>query len=556
MNPPGTAYRRIVGALEAHGHEVTLRGDHAKAQCPAHDDEDPSLDIKISEGSALIICRSRECYWEDILAAIGLTPPDLYDNKSAEYQYQDEMGRTTRTVKRRYEQKKGKWVRSFPQSPAGDLGPATLYRLPRLRPAVDAGIDIWPVEGEKDVHALETLGVVATTAPGGAQAFKHVDVTPLKGANVNVVPDLDKAGEMWLQDVVDRLTGIAASITVLQPKIGKDAADHVAAGYTCADFLPRELPPTRQNGTQPQDETRFVHEHFPLLDWAELWKDDEDDGEEWIIEPFLPARRLIAIYSAPKIGKSLLMLEIAAAVAQGTGVLGTRLDRPRRVLYVDFENDPRGDIRERLQAMDYGPGDLGNLCYLSYPRLPALDSEAGGQQLLSAANVYACEIVIIDTIGRAVAGEENSNDTMMRFYRHTGLKLKQTGITVARLDHSGKDPTKGQRGGSAKSGDVDAVWHLTRLSDTTLKLVCAESRTPVSTREVIYTREEDPLRSKVDPNGWIAANEAVITSILEALDAVGAPAETGKRKAREILRTVGIKASNSTLERALRLRKR
>jgi hypothetical protein len=56
--------------------------------------------------------------------------------------------------------------------------------------------------------------------------------------------------------------------------------------------------------------------------------------------------------------------------------------------------------------------------------------------------------VVIDTVSRAIDGEENSNDTW----------LNQLGIAMIRLDHSGKDETKGMRGGSAKSGDVDAVW--------------------------------------------------------------------------------------------------
>jgi uncharacterized protein YndB with AHSA1/START domain len=96
--------------------------------------------------------------------------------------------------------------------------------------------------------------------------------------------------------------------------------------------------------------------------------------EEWIVEPLLPARRMIALYSAPKAGKSLLMLEIAVAIARGTEVLGATPDRPRRVLYVDFENDPRGDVRTRLEAMDVGPDQLDNLCYLTFPSLAKFDT--------------------------------------------------------------------------------------------------------------------------------------------------------------------------------------
>src|SRR4051812_11972811 len=51
------------------------------------------------------------------------------------------------------------------------------------------------------------------------------------------------------------------------------------------------------------------------IDWQELFA-QEDADEEWIIAPLLAARRQVALYSAPKVGKSLLLLEIAAAVAR------------------------------------------------------------------------------------------------------------------------------------------------------------------------------------------------------------------------------------------------
>ena len=75
------------------------------------------------------------------------------------------------------------------------------------------------------------------------------------------------------------------------------------------------------------------------------------------------------------------MREIAAAIAVGRPLFNYPAGVPRRTLYVDFENDPRGDIRERLQAMDYGPDDLANLCYLSFPSMRGLDSEAGSLEL-------------------------------------------------------------------------------------------------------------------------------------------------------------------------------
>lgn len=297
-----------------------------------------------------------------------------------------------------------------------------------------------------------------------------------------------------------------------------------------------------------------VRRTFPVLDWRELWADNTE--EEWILEPLLPARRLVALYSPPKVGKSLLMLEIAVAVSRGEEALGTKPDRPYRVLYVDFENDPRGDIRERLDAMGYGPDQLGNLCYLSFPTMRGLDSEAGALELCAVVEEYACEVVVIDTVSRSVSGEENENDTWLKFYRHTGLRMKQAGVAMIRLDHTGKDETKGQRGGSAKVGDVDAVWKMTRVTDDTFKLTCEANRMPVAEKEITLTRLETPvLRHKVEGDGWRAAADAVVRDAIALMDKAGLPANAGRDAARLIMRNASVKISNRNLSRAIQVRK-
>lgn len=296
-----------------------------------------------------------------------------------------------------------------------------------------------------------------------------------------------------------------------------------------------------------------VRERLPLIDWHELWT--RETTEEWIVEPLLPARRLVALYSAPKVGKSLLMLEIAVAVARGTQVLGTRTGRPRRVLYVDFENDPEGDVRERLQAMELEPGDLDNLCYLSFPTIAHLDTEAGSLELLAAAEVYECEVVVIDTVSRSVGGDENENDTWLNFYRHTGMKLKKAQKALIRLDHTGKDETKGQRGGSAKVGDVDAVWKMSKVNETTFRLDCEAHRFPLTEKTLVLHRETDPLRHRVDAYGARAAWDAKVEDCQAALDAAGAANSISNRDALELLRSTGTPTAKAVVEEAIRRRK-
>ena len=299
----------------------------------------------------------------------------------------------------------------------------------------------------------------------------------------------------------------------------------------------------------------WVDENLPALDWQTLWDDDSED--EWILEPLLPARRLVALYSPPKVGKSLLSLEVAAAISCGREVLGATPERRWRVLYVDFENDPRGDVRPRLQAMGYKPADLDHLHYLSFPTLAALDSEAGAAQLLAAVEHYGAELVVIDTLSRAVAGEENDNDTWLAFYRHTGLRLKQAEVACLRLDHSGKDVERGQRGGSAKAGDVDLIWRMTGVTDDRFILTCEANRLPVSQKSVTFERRPLPhLHSWVNKADQLPAAHRKADALIDLMDDAGLPDDAGRSLLDELLRTTGITASSEVRRLALRTRKR
>lgn len=243
---------------------------------------------------------------------------------------------------------------------------------------------------------------------------------------------------------------------------------------------------------------KSIGEQYARVNWHELWA--EEQREEWLVEPLIAARRLHALFSPPKVGKSLLLLDLAQSVARGVSFLGAptrRLDADgpdcgRHVLYVDHENDLHGDIKPRLEAMGCRPELLDRLHYLSFPAMPFLDTAMGGAVLLAVAEFYQAELVVIDTISRAVSGEENDNDTWLGFYRNTGKALKAAGIACVRLDHTGKDESKGMRGGSAKYGDVDAAWSMTRQGARSgvdiFKLECTANRMPVDNKELVIER--------------------------------------------------------------------
>jgi hypothetical protein len=554
---------RIVEALRAHDCHPRQSGASWSARCPAHADRNPSLSLRQGDQGALVYCQAG-CQTADVMAAIELTMADLFDDrKGAEYRYAD-----GRVVHRTPDKK-------FPQS-GNKNGRPTLYHLPEVIVAVRDRRPVFLVEGEKDADAVRLLGAAATTAPMGASNFRKVDAAPLTGAHVVVVPDRDPAGDRWLRDVLATLAGKAASLRLAHALVGKDAADHIAAGHDLAALvespLPRTPPPSSSGPTMPGDPPDLgwhygaaepaarapagwwteIAGRYTLINWQDLWAHTPDEIE-WLCEPLLARGRSVALYSQAKAGKSLLALEIAAAVACGRAVIGNPAREPLRVLYVDLENTPE-DLLERLQALGYGPTDLGNLAYLSFPNLPALDSAEGGQHLLACALAHRVDLVIIDTVSRVVDGKEDSADTFNALYRHALVPLKARKVAVFRLDHSGKDMERGQRGSSAKDGDVDAVWLLTKVTERTLYLTRKASRSQAGADRVDLRREFSPLRHIATT---AAANlPGEVQDACDALDRARVPLDLGRDKCRAALDGIGIKiGSNTTMAAIVRARK-
>jgi hypothetical protein len=170
------------------------------ARCPAHEDHDPSLSLRPIEGQVLIYCHAG-CDTRDVLAALGMGWADLYDNpRGAEYRYDD--GRVVHRTP----------AKAFRQS-GNTTGTAQLYRLTKVKAAIAANEIVYVVEGEKDVHALESLGAVATTNPMGAANWAKVDPSPLHGGKVIVVPDVDQAGRRWFATCWPRSPGCVSRST-------------------------------------------------------------------------------------------------------------------------------------------------------------------------------------------------------------------------------------------------------------------------------------------------------------------------------------------------------
>lgn len=239
----GDGLARLRQALEEYG--CTIRGTNA--QCPAHDDRSPSLSVTQGRDSAVLKCHGG-CETDAVLEALGMRAAELFDEPrsasgyqvTATYPYTDEQGTVLYYAERRIP-KDFRQYRMVDGRKVWNLGGArlVLYQLPQVLEAVSSGQPVYIVEGEKDVHAVEAAGSVATCNPMGAGKWRPGYGDTLKGcAVVVIIADRDKPGYAHAAAVKADLDGKASMVIVARAAEGKDVSEHLAAGHTLAELVP------------------------------------------------------------------------------------------------------------------------------------------------------------------------------------------------------------------------------------------------------------------------------------------------------------------------------
>jgi hypothetical protein len=195
--------------------------------------------------------------------------------------------------------------------------------------------------------------------------------------------------------------------------------------------------------------------------------------------------------------------------------------------------------------------ELEPLNYHVLPSLPPLDTYDGGQMVKEWALEHRADLVVVDTLARGVAGKENDADTYRAYYRHTGAVLKAEGIATLRLDHTGKDADKGQRGSSAKADDVDVVWKLTAREANVFSLEATHKRMAWVPQRRDFLRHEDPLHYTQVSDSWPARTKEAA----DALDRLEAPEDVSVRAAMALLREAQASFRTDVVRAAVKYRR-
>lgn len=289
-----------------------------------------------------------------------------------------------------------------------------------------------------------------------------------------------------------------------------------------------------------------------FLDWSSFW-DRDWAASDWLLEPVIAAGRVTHIYARRATGKSELLLACAVGLATGRNPLGRGHIEPVTVIYLDSEMG-EADLFDRLSDLGHGPGtDLSRLNYAVLPSMPKLNTAAGGKHLLAWCRDVGARLVVVDSLQSLIEGEENANDPYQQLLDHTLGPLKREGIASVWTGNTGKDPTKGSRGGSRKEDVMDVIWELRRGDAGGARLVNTKKRMGWVPDEVNLNRRDDSgtisyrITDDSLPPGTL--------DTIDRLDAAGVALDASVRDANRLLRVAGKGARTEVLGAALRARR-
>jgi len=338
---------------------VQKTADGFTARCPAHEDNSPSLSLSYGAKHPVVLTCFAGCDPEDILKALGLNWEMLSAPREASqtqrfgrseiistYDYTDEHGelvfQVCRLQPKSFRQRKpngrGGWDWKL-----GDTR-RVLYRLPEVLAAVEAGQLVWIVEGEKDVHAVENAGMVATCNPGGAGKWKPEYSEVFRDAAVAICADADEPGRAHARLVAAELAKVDCEVTVYEAPRHKDIADHLAAGM----------------GLEDLEQTRGTEDTAPVLA-PDLWEfiAEGDDSYDWLVPHVLERGDRLMVTGAEGLGKSVWCRQLCVQLAAGIHpFLDGETVQALKVLVIDCENSTRQNRRHygRLAAVSVKKG--------------------------------------------------------------------------------------------------------------------------------------------------------------------------------------------------------
>jgi hypothetical protein len=246
-----------------------------------------------------------------------------------------------------------------------------------------------------------------------------------------------------------------------------------------------------------------------VLSLAQLLEQQPPTAPPSLVEPgLLPTQGIWFIGGEPKVGKSLLVANLALALAAGSNRIGFPVPAPRRVLVCQFEL-PLPQFVNRLLIMRRPLGPVADHHLLVDTRATGhlLSAPQGLNHFVVAARAAAAEVIVLDPLYSTHDQDENDTRAMAALCQAL-LRLRDaTQAALIVVHHIRKSITREEigsafRGSSALHAVGDTYMLLTRPSP---QLPTLELRF-----QFRYSPPQAPRLLKLDPQSlWFSSTDSV-----------------------------------------------
>ncbi|MBV2147441.1 AAA family ATPase [Sphingobium sp. AS12] len=355
------------------------------------------------------------------------------------------------------------------------------YRLDRLVKADPSAVVFW-TEGEKDCDRLISLGLVATTNPGGAAKFNGLDGVIAKhfpGRRVVILEDNDEAGAKH----------VAAGIAALRPHVAAveglllsglppkgDVSDWLSAGGTAQElitlaeraFVAADIDVEQSPAANPNPDA------LPGESGPEQWDGNTPPPRRFIAKDWIVRGSAGLLGGQDGVGKSLLAQQMATCAASGLPFLGIEIEHVKAI-YITCE-DSSDEMHLRQESINAAlgitmaslkgwlttyslKGQLGN-------ELGSFDAQGGivptkrYEQIRQAALSFGANLIFVDNAAHVFPGNENARHDVAAFLGLLErLSLEIDGAVVL-LAHPNKQHAQGNKQGNETSGSTGWSAHV------------------------------------------------------------------------------------------------
>jgi AAA domain-containing protein len=208
-----------------------------------------------------------------------------------------------------------------------------------------------------------------------------------------------------------------------------------------------------------------------VLSLAQLLEQQPSTAPACLVEPgLLPPQGILFVGGEPKVGKSLLVANLALSLAAGADRIGFPIPAPRRVLICQFEL-PVPQFVSRLAIMRRALGTAADQHLLVDTRATGhlLSAAQGLNHFVSAARAAAAEIIVLDPLYSTHDQDENDTRAMAALCQSLLRLRDSSGAALVVVHHVRKSIGRHEigsafRGSSALHAVGDSYLLLTRPS--------------------------------------------------------------------------------------------